>query len=135
MTKNISKQEATDLLKGNYKKAENLLSNKDDFERFLQSVERKLKHVPVVGSDLAVVPAMISLLKSYTEGKYRSIPIGSITAIISSLMYLLSPIDILPDAIPGVGLVDDALVIKVCLELVKSDLEAYDDWRRRKGLL
>ncbi|HFR3977647.1 TPA: YkvA family protein [Streptococcus suis] len=135
MTQQFSKAEANEAIKKNYRKAEKILQNKDDFEHFLQSVEKKLHHVPVIGSDLAVVPAMISLVRHFAEGRYRHVPIGTILAIVSSLIYFVSPVDVIPEVLPVVGLVDDALVIKVCLEMVKSDLEIYDEWRIRKGLL
>ncbi|WP_303975421.1 YkvA family protein, partial [Streptococcus merionis] len=125
MEKEISNVEAEKALELNYGKAEKILQNKDDFEKFLQNVELKLKEVPMVGADLAVVPAMASLLKNFVEGKYRHVPYGTIVAITSSLLYFLSPIDIFPDMIPGIGLLDDAAVIKICLEMVKSDLDAY----------
>ncbi|WP_202852059.1 YkvA family protein [Streptococcus suis] len=84
---------------------------------------------------MAVVPAMISLVRHFAEGRYRHVPIGTILAIVSSLIYFVSPVDVIPEVLPVVGLVDDALVIKVCLEMVKSDLKNYDEWRIRKGLL
>lgn len=60
-------------------------------------------------------------------------PIGSIIAITSALIYFVSPIDILPDGLPVVGLIDDAIVIAVCLKLVESDVDEYAKWREDNG--
>lgn len=135
MTETLSKAKAEQALKSNYGKAEKLIANKDDFENFLRTVEKRVASIPKIGKDLAVVPAMISLLKNFIEGKYRHVPYGTILAITSSLIYFVSPIDIVPDAFPGVGLIDDAAVIAFCLNMVKSDLEEYNTWRKKKGLL
>lgn len=129
MKTTISQAEAQEALKSHAEVAEKLLSNKDDFEEFLQSVEKKMKSIPKFGDDLATVPAMVSLLKSFIEGKYKTVPYGSVVAIVSSLIYFISPIDFIPDTIPFVGHVDDSMVIKACLTLVQSDLEAYNKWR------
>ena len=52
-------------------------------------------------------------MKSYIQGEYKDVPIGIIIAIISALVYFVSPIDILPDSIPIVGYFDDAAVVAV----------------------
>ena len=56
-------------------------------------------------------------------------PIGTIIAIVSALLYLVSPVDIIPDIIPVAGYVDDIAVITVCLSLVQSDIDEYQRWR------
>jgi uncharacterized membrane protein YkvA (DUF1232 family) len=45
--------------------------------------------------------------------------------VIIALLYLISPIDLLPDAIPVLGLLDDALVIGYALQQAAAELERY----------
>ena len=54
-------------------------------------------------------------------------------AIISALIYFVSPFDIIPDSIPGAGYIDDGVVITVCLKMVDSDLQEYKIWREQNG--
>ena len=103
----IKEQAVTQLKKG-YAEAEVLLQDEDKMERFLQRLEKKLRIVPLVGDRLAVVPVMVSLLKNYYKKEYTDIPIGTILAIISALLYFVSPIDIVPDSVPALGYFDDA---------------------------
>ena len=121
---------ATKQLKKGYKNAEKLLEDNDKMEKFLQKLEKKLKVIPIAGDTLAIVPIMISLIKNYIKKEYTDIPLGSIIAIISALTYWLSPIDLIPDAIPVIGQLDDAGVIMACLKLVSSDVEDYQKWRK-----
>lgn len=109
--------------------AMDLLNNSEQLEKFLQKLEKKLELIPYVGDELAVVPTFISLLRSYMLKEYTDIPLGSVIAIVVALIYFLSPFDIIPDAVPIVGHVDDGLVIIACLNLVKSDMEDYRKWR------
>ena len=133
MTRVMNEQQAQKMLEDGLPAAEKLLGDKDALERLLQRLERKLRPIPVVGNALSSIPVLVSLIRSYVKKEYTDIPIGSILAIISALIYFVSPIDIVPDFIPGVGYVDDALVIAACFKLVESDVQEYIKWRKANG--
>ena len=80
-----------------------------------------------------MIPILISLVRSYIRKEYKDVPIGTIVAIISALIYCLSPVDAIPDIIPGFGYVDDAAVVAACLKLVKSDVDEYQKWREENN--
>ncbi|WP_317336630.1 DUF1232 domain-containing protein [uncultured Ruminococcus sp.] len=98
-------------------------------ERLLQRLEKKLKSIPVLGEKLSYIPAMVSLIKSYIEKEYTDLPLGTIIAITSALLYFVSPIDLVPDSIPVIGYFDDAAVVAACWKLVESDVKEYLKWR------
>ncbi|WP_026489939.1 YkvA family protein [Butyrivibrio sp. XBB1001] len=129
----ISDEEAQKLLDKGKKKAEETINDVDKFERLLQRIERKLKLVPIAGTTLAIIPTMISLVKSYVQKEYTDIPIGSVIAIVSALIYFVSPIDLIPDNVPVIGYIDDMTVITVCLKMVQSDIDEYLEWREKNG--
>lgn len=130
MSNNISEEQVKEALESGYGKSEALLNNRDELDDFLYRLEQKIKEMPLVGEEFAVIPIMISLIKHYVEGKYTTVPYGTILAIMSALIYVLSPVDIIPDFIPFVGHLDDVAVIGLCLSMVKTDIEAYDEWRQ-----
>lgn len=72
---------------------------------------------------------MVSLVKDYLCGEYPEVPYGTLIAIVAALIYVLSPIDLIPDFIPVVGLADDAIVVGLCLEIARTDLENYRKWK------
>jgi uncharacterized membrane protein YkvA (DUF1232 family) len=47
------------------------------------------------------------------------------TVLIIALLYVISPIDLIPDALPLLGLVDDALVAGYALRQASAELERY----------
>ncbi|MBS4006999.1 MAG: DUF1232 domain-containing protein [Clostridium sp.] len=63
--------------------------------------------------------------------EYRDIPIGSIIAIVSALIYFVSPIDLLPDSIPVLGYVDDTAVVAFVWRMVEDDVEEYKKWQAK----
>lgn len=120
---------ASKLLEEGFGRAEEVVGNPDELDRFLRRLEEKLKEVPLAGEGLAMVPVLVELVKNYATGVYPDIPIGSLIAIVSALAYFLSPVDLIPDVIPVAGYVDDAAVIAACLALVQSDVNEYRAWR------
>lgn len=135
MKNGSDEQRAQEELEKGYESAGKLLNDQDAIEKFLQRLEKKLKVIPLVGDKLANIPTMASLMRSFVKKEYIEIPLGSIIAITSALIYFVSPIDIVPDSIPFLGYIDDAAVIAVCWKLVESDVEEYVKWRKDNGMV
>lgn len=129
----VNEEQAYDVLRSNQEESEAILQDEDKLERLLQRLEKKLAIVPIVGTKLAEIPMMASLVKSYVQNEYTDIPIGTIVAVLGALVYFVSPIDLIPDSIPGAGYIDDGVVISVCLKMVDSDLQEYKIWREQNG--
>ncbi|MBE0407526.1 YkvA family protein [Psychrobacter sp. AOP22-C1-22] len=75
----------------------------------------------------------VSLIKDYYKGNYRDIPYKTISAGVVGLLYTLNPIDIIPDFIPFIGHIDDALVLAFCLKLIEKDLQKYQTWKKAQS--
>lgn len=133
--KEITEEQAKKEYEKRCKEAEELLKNPDKLEEFLQKLEKKLKVIPMIEESFSLVPAMISLVRSYLKKEYTEIPLGSIVGIISALIYILSPIDLLPDFVPAnLGYLDDAAVLLVCLKAgAEDDIKDYQKWREENN--
>jgi uncharacterized membrane protein YkvA (DUF1232 family) len=49
--------------------------------------------------------------------------------VLSGLAYLCDPEDLIPDDIPGIGMLDDAVMIELVFRELRHELEAYEDFR------
>lgn len=55
--------------------------------------------------------------------------------LLAALAYLCDPEDIIPDSIPGIGLLDDAVMIELVFRELQHEIEAYEDFSRFRGKL
>ena len=93
-----------------------------------------LASLPIIGSTVADVQDIISMLDDYYHGRYKKLPVSVILGSVAIVAYLLSPFDIVPDSIPFLGFIDDAFIINIVLELcVDKELERYRNWRTGAG--
>ena len=72
---------------------------------------------------------LIGIVRDYFAGNYRQIPYGVIASIVFSLIYVLNPLDLVPDVLPIIGQVDDVAVLGACLMMVEQDLHKYRTWK------
>lgn len=77
--------------------------------------------------------ALIRLVVAYARGHYREIPADSLVIVIAGLIYVVSPIDLIPDTIPGVGFLDDVSVIGWVLKTVRTELDSFREWEAGSG--
>jgi hypothetical protein len=52
--------------------------------------------------------------------------------VLAALAYVCDPEDLIPDDIPGIGMLDDAVMIELAFSEVHHELEAYQDYMRLK---
>ena len=135
MSENLSEEQVKEALESGYAQSEALLNDKDELDDFLYRLEQKINDMPFVGKKFSMIPIMISLVKNYVQGKYTTIPYGTILAVLSALIYFLAPIDIVPDFIPLAGYLDDMAVLGLCMNMVSIDIETYEKWRQAQGLI
>ena len=70
------------------------------------------------------VQTFFPMLWAIVRGKYK-MPWGTFFWAIICLVYLISPIDLLPDVLPLLGITDDGAFILLVLTMLHKDLAAF----------
>ena len=78
-----------------------------------------------------VMLTFIRLVRAYINGSYRQIPSRSLILGLATLLYLVMPIDIIPDFLPLIGLSDDLSVIAWFVTTFQSELTRFRNWETR----
>jgi uncharacterized membrane protein YkvA (DUF1232 family) len=76
---------------------------------------------------------LLPLIRDYWRGTYRDVSVKSIIAFIVALAYIISPIDLIPDWILGLGQLDDAAILSLSLYYMEKDLMKYKEWKDEGG--
>jgi uncharacterized membrane protein YkvA (DUF1232 family) len=88
------------------------------------------RHLAVFFKD---VELLFEMIRDHLAKRYTTVPWHTVAATAATLLYILNPFDIIPDFIPGLGYVDDGMVVMLAMKMVGKDLEKYKLWRRSQG--
>ncbi|WP_052733057.1 YkvA family protein [Hymenobacter terrenus] len=78
-----------------------------------------------------VALTMVRLVRSYVSGEYRQISTGTIVSGLAVLLYVLSPVDLVPDFIPVLGFLDDLSLISWFIGKFQSEISRFREWEER----
>jgi len=115
-----------------YFETESEFINGNDLDAAAQNVNNlidKIKNSNALSKFFNEMLVLVSLLKDYVNGKYRKIPYKALAAIVFTVLYVLNIFDLIPDFLPGIGLLDDATMISICLSTVNTEVGNYKKWK------
>ena len=76
--------------------------------------------------------AMIRLIRAHHAGNIGISPQQHLHIVVAALIYFVSPNDVIPDTVPILGQLDDALVVRLAMKSVSADLDAFMAWETVK---
>ena len=83
---------------------------------------------PSIGERAGAVPRMV---RATFSGEYVGVSKGRLMLMLAAAGYLVSPLDIIPEAVlPIVGLADDALVLSWLATKLVEETEAFLAWEK-----
>ncbi|MBX3305771.1 MAG: DUF1232 domain-containing protein [Nitrospira sp.] len=95
------------------------------FNRFFEMLR-------TIGHLWADLPLLIRLLNEWKRGSYRGLSVRTLASVAVGILYILSPVDAIPDFIPGIGLIDDAAILALLLHSLAQDLAAFREWEQNR---
>lgn len=73
---------------------------------------------------------LVRLIRSYASGEYRAIPTSTIISGLAVLLYVLSPIDLIPDFIPVIGFLDDLSLVSWFVGKFHGEISKFREWEK-----
>lgn len=72
--------------------------------------------------------SIVSYVRDITNGSYKEYSATKLAFAIAVIIYVVSPLDLIPDFMPG-GLVDDAALIPWAVKQLQDELRKYRYWK------
>lgn len=79
------------------------------------------------------VKTLLRMLLDYKNGHYTDLPWKTVSAIAFSLLYILNPLDLVPDFIPFLGYLDDITIVNFALKFIGDDIVNYREWAKSQS--
>lgn len=91
-----------------------------------EELESKEARVPgALGKFVNQIGLLFGMVRDYASGAYREVPWQAVAMAVAAILYFLSPVDIIPDFIPVVGYVDDAVITGLVIGAIRESLKKY----------
>jgi hypothetical protein len=106
----------------------------EDADKIIAAAQKLLaesqgtKVPPFIAERLGSVESLISMARDVGF----NLPDADRHRVLAALAYLADPNDAIPDDVPVLGFLDDAIMIELCRQDLRFEIEAYDDfcgWR------
>ncbi|MFY9214652.1 MAG: YkvA family protein [Tissierellaceae bacterium] len=113
-------------------KANSVYSNNERLFKLIQDSKKTLEGNKAFSELIDDVKVSIDIIKQYLKGEYTGLSKASIIMIIIGLLYLVNPLDIVPDFLLG-GFIDDAAVFAYILKKIHHEIERFTEWKSKNG--
>nr|MDH3083881.1 YkvA family protein [Bacillus subtilis] len=75
------------------------------------------------------ITIFFQMLRDWRNGDYPRSQVKTLLLLTAAILYIVMPLDIIPDVILGLGFIDDANVLGLIWTLIKKELSQYEKWR------
>lgn len=110
-------------------KAVEYYNSPEKLKALLETTNLTIKDNTQLANLIDDIQAVVNLVSDYTKKRYRAVSKTTIITIIAGLLYLVNPMDFIPDFLVG-GFIDDAAVIGYLLTKIKDELDRYKEWKQ-----
>lgn len=120
------------LLKGLNNSSEKILKDSSRLNKLYKLALKKFDKLGLSEFTLQNLKTMISMAQDFINGNYRAYNRKNVILIISGLLYLVNPFDLIPDFLIGIGFLDDIYVMKFILKKITKEIDRYNAWKNIK---
>lgn len=113
--------------------AEQIVNDPTKAKDFMNNIKQNSSVIDKIAAKCDKFALLFDVVDAYLKGEYTYIPKPTIVGIVATILYVISPIDFIPDKIPGLGVVDDFTMVLVCLKLVENDIDRFLEWKKENN--
>ena len=112
--------------------ANQVFKNKNRLNRVIEESMSKTNKMDMFKKISRELKLAFGLVIDYSKGNYRDVKKIDILLIVAGFLYLLNPVDIVPDFLLFFGFLDDLSVLTFIVKKLDKELEKYNDWKNAR---
>lgn len=113
-------------------RSKELINNNKKVKSLIKSVKKKIVSMRDDDDEknafISNIRLVIRMIQSHFNGTYSSLSTRSILLLVFSMVYFITPVDMIPDFVPLLGFTDDVSVVYFVLQSLAGDVEEYRQW-------
>jgi uncharacterized membrane protein YkvA (DUF1232 family) len=104
--------------------------NPKNLQQLLKRAMRKASHNKnSLSGILQQFYLLVELVKAWSKKEYQDVSKKTIIMVIATIIYFVSPLDLIPDFLIGLGIFDDVAVIGYTVKQISSELDRFKKWK------
>lgn len=119
-------------------KAGRYVANSSRMLELLRQVGLRIQSMGLVGGVSGIREQLLTLMRlvrAYATGEYRDVSMKSLVSVLAVLIYFVSPIDLIPDFLPVIGVTDDVALVLWLFKSINEEITHFADWEKKtKGI-
>lgn len=116
-------------------RAKEIIGDTDKVKKVLSKAKKlfeRLNNLPFLGKYMDDVATLCDMIGDYIDKTYTELPVSTIIGVLASILYFVAPIDAIPDALVGLGIVDDIGVLGLVIQTACKDIDKYRVWKEEQ---
>ncbi|EFI42646.1 hypothetical protein HMPREF0629_01305 [Peptoniphilus sp. oral taxon 386 str. F0131] len=111
------------------KSAERIYNDKDKFSELLEKIKHSRLNIDEFSKIKFELILLISMCYDFIKGRYKNIRKSDMLLIICAFIYLLNPMDIIPDMLLEIGFLDDLTILTYLISKIRLQIKNYEKWK------
>lgn len=99
----------------------------DDVVRSTRDLLERARQTNTPKFVMSILEQLGPLADMVTDEEWQ-LPAADIDRVLGTLSYFADPEDLIPDDVPGLGFLDDAIMVEIACRNLRPELEAYKDF-------
>tara|TARA_B100001245_G_C22872953_1_gene419775 strand:- start:627 stop:1016 length:390 start_codon:yes stop_codon:yes gene_type:complete len=115
-----------------FKKAKETLTENEKVKGLISEVKDKVDEINSDSEERTTfiyqLQVIIRMVRAHINGSYRAFSATTILTLVFALVYFITPIDLIPDFIPALGLTDDISLVYFVFKSLADDIAKFRVW-------
>jgi uncharacterized membrane protein YkvA (DUF1232 family) len=112
-------------------KAHTISYDNERLKNLIKESKKRLEGNKAFAELIEDVKVTIELIKYYINGEYTALSKRSLIVIIIGFLYLVNPLDIIPDFLIS-GFIDDAAVFAYLIKKIHHEIDVFKQWKLKQ---